>query len=212
MVQKATFEMTQEVLETSPISEHTDSAIYARDGLYGNILADATNGKHHNWHNADSGFLPKNAVRMVRQAETLAKGVCKISVEALNNMWDYLGRTGNPLDSLSTRQIIGVVEIIARRFGRGAWAEDEVSDFLESRGKTVLEQQRGDEKADIDIRTAKTVNQVKCSANYGNISDGWDKPQEEGKVGRLFWVKPTGEIYNRKFDGSTGMDKWHRIR
>lgn len=181
---------------------------YNPDERYHNPLKNAKDGKHYNWDSASSGFVPADTVNFIRSFDAIAEGVAhvaKVAQEAFDGFTD-----GNPVN---TAEMVGIVEEISIRFGRGAAAERYAKETLESRGSDVAKPVEGDENKKIDIRTTETLHQVKLSEDYRS---DWGIPRnnvesDKNRNKNILWVKPDGEVLTRANPDERGTKKYEPI-
>ena len=161
---------------------------YNPDKRYHNPLKNAKDGKHYNWDSATSGFVPKNTVDFIRSFDSIAVGianVAKIAQESFDSFTD-----GQPVN---TAEMVGIIEEISIRFGRGACAERFAKNQIDS---TVIDPKDGDENKRIDIRTNDSLFQVKLAESPRS---DWKKPQnnvesDKNREKEILWVEPDGKV------------------
>ena len=199
---------------TADVCEMMGIDSYNPDELYTNPLKNAKIGKHYNWDNSDSGFLPKNTVNAILAGNSVIEGIAIVSKQAQE---EFELDTGYSVD---TEEMIGIIEEISIRFGRGAAAEKHVTEFLKNQtNKKVIDAKQNDEKNRVDIRCKTAVFQVKLSgvvadnaADAGYRTD-WKKPKAKAvnnEDRELIWVTNNGKIF-KKLDKGRVMEGWERL-
>jgi hypothetical protein len=195
-------ELTKEALDVLGIDGYDEGA------RYHNPLKNAKDGKHYNWDSASSGFVPKDTVNYILTFDSIAEGIANVAEFAQEEFDAWTD--GNPV---SIREIVGIVEELCIRFGRGAAAERHAKEILESNGSDVKKPVEGDENKKIDIRTDEAIHQVKLNDKYRS---DWKEPRnnlesDENRNKNILWVKPDGEVLTRANPDARGSKKYEPI-
>lgn len=193
-----TNELTREVLAFFP---EIDANSYDSEEIYCNPL-ESKHGKHNNWANASSGFLPKNTTEKIKESDTIAQGIAQVCKVGMNEFVKYSGKVP------TNGHIVGLIEKVIIRFGIGAKAERMIENKLENQMNVQKNPSKpNDENNGVDIRTDNMLIQSKFGADF---KYSWDSPkvQEKGKESVLLWVKPNGKVLKYTENGKTERDKY----
>jgi hypothetical protein len=170
---------------------------------------DCRQGKHNNYYNPNSGFIPENCTHTIKSHEDgVIAGIAYVSEKTAWNFYQWqkeeYSNSGIPTNS----EMIGIIEHITQRSGLGAKAEELVQQKLRDKANaSILPQEPQDEYNRVDIRTNQYLIQVKYGKKYNN---DWKHPKinEKWKQSALVWVDNKGIIRKHLKNGKRGMDKY----
>lgn len=177
---------------------------------YHNPLKHAKDGKHYNWYSSSSGFVKENTINFLRSFDDIAEGLAKVAIDSAEQFNSY---TNGP--EAGKDEIIGIIEELAVRAGKGAIAERIVQEYTKEQGSNVFKQQPKDENKGIDIRTNNQLIQVKLGdeprSDWNTPNANENVPGDEQREKEVYWVNHDGDIHRNLNDEHRLIDRYECV-
>ena len=161
--------------------------------------------KPHNWDHPDAGFLPEDIINLFSEFDETPEGIAHIAETASDEFEEAGGEINHDED------IIGIIEAIAEKFGRGIEAHRIFEEYIEKHtSETILSLKKEHKESRIDVRTDDDLYRVKycepVSDPIESCREGWEMSimTDLRKEVTLVCVMTNGEVMKKRNNQKEG--------